>query len=38
VRLTTLLKKQKHNAVFGLTANPKTKLEEIASDTHVLIC
>ena len=38
VRLTTLLKKQKHPAVFGLTANPKTKLEEIASDTHVLIC
>ncbi len=38
VRLTTLLKKQKHTAVFGLTANPKTKLEEIASDTHVLIC
>jgi glutamine---fructose-6-phosphate transaminase (isomerizing) len=38
VRLTTLLKEQKHTAVFGLTANPKTKLEEIASDTHVLIC
>jgi glutamine---fructose-6-phosphate transaminase (isomerizing) len=38
VRLTTLLKKQKHTAIFGLTANPKTKLEEIASATHVLIC
>ena len=38
VRLTTLLKKQKHTAVFGLTANPKTKLEEIATDTEVLIC
>jgi glucosamine--fructose-6-phosphate aminotransferase (isomerizing) len=38
VRLTTLLKKQKHNAIFGLTANQKTKLEEIASATHVLIC
>jgi glucosamine--fructose-6-phosphate aminotransferase (isomerizing) len=38
VRLTTLLKKQKHSAVFGLTANPDTKLEEIASETHILIC
>jgi glucosamine--fructose-6-phosphate aminotransferase (isomerizing) len=38
VRLTTLLKKQKHTAVFGLTANPNTKLEEIASATHILIC
>jgi len=38
VRLTTALKKMKHSAVFGLTANPKTKLEEIASATHVLIC
>lgn len=38
VRLTSALKKQKHTAVFGLTANPKTKLEEIASATHVLIC
>jgi glucosamine--fructose-6-phosphate aminotransferase (isomerizing) len=38
VRLTTGLKKQKHPAIFGLTANPSTKLEEIASDTHILIC
>ena len=38
VRLTTALKKQKHPAVFGLTANPKTKLEELASGTHVLTC
>jgi glutamine---fructose-6-phosphate transaminase (isomerizing) len=38
VRLTTALKKQKHNAVFGLTANPATKLEEIADDTQILIC
>lgn len=38
IRLTTSLKKQKHSAVFGLTANPKTKLEEIASTTHVLKC
>jgi glutamine---fructose-6-phosphate transaminase (isomerizing) len=32
------LKKQKHTAVFGLTANKGTKLEEIAGDTHVLKC
>lgn len=38
VRLTTGLKKQNHKAVFGLTANPGTKLEEIANDTQVLIC
>jgi glucosamine--fructose-6-phosphate aminotransferase (isomerizing) len=38
VRLTTLLKKQNHPAVFGLTAYPKTKLEEIASRTHILSC
>jgi glucosamine--fructose-6-phosphate aminotransferase (isomerizing) len=38
VRLTTRLKNQKHSAVFGLTANPKTKLEEIATATHVLMC
>jgi glucosamine--fructose-6-phosphate aminotransferase (isomerizing) len=38
VRLTSSLKNQKHKAVFGLTANPDTKLEEIASGTHVLNC
>jgi glutamine---fructose-6-phosphate transaminase (isomerizing) len=38
VRLTTRLKKQNHHSVFGLTANPNTKLEEIADDTHILIC
>jgi glucosamine--fructose-6-phosphate aminotransferase (isomerizing) len=38
IRLTTFLKKQKHTAVFGLTANQGTKLEEIDSATHVLIC
>jgi glutamine---fructose-6-phosphate transaminase (isomerizing) len=38
VRLTTGLKNKKHDAVFGLTANPGTKLEEIAIDTHVLTC
>jgi glucosamine--fructose-6-phosphate aminotransferase (isomerizing) len=38
IRLATGLKKKKHPAVFGLTANLKTKLEEIATATHVLIC
>lgn len=38
VRLTTALKKQNHPAVFGLTAYPKTKLEEIVSSTHILSC
>lgn len=38
VRLTTGLKNKKHPAVFGLTANPSTKLEEIAADTHILTC
>jgi len=38
VRLTTSLKSQKHSAVFGLTANNNTKLEEIATSTHVLKC
>jgi glucosamine--fructose-6-phosphate aminotransferase (isomerizing) len=38
IRLAAALKKQKHKAIFGLTANNKTKLEEIASGTHVLKC
>jgi glutamine---fructose-6-phosphate transaminase (isomerizing) len=38
IRLASYLKKQKHTAVFGLTANQNTKLEEIASGTHVLSC
>jgi glucosamine--fructose-6-phosphate aminotransferase (isomerizing) len=38
IRLATALKKKNHGAVFGLTANPKTKLEEIADGTHVLKC
>jgi glutamine---fructose-6-phosphate transaminase (isomerizing) len=38
IRLVTSLKKQKHNAVFGLTANPGTKLEEITNGTQVLTC
>jgi glutamine---fructose-6-phosphate transaminase (isomerizing) len=38
IRLASNLRKQKHSAVFGLTANRNTKLEEIASNTHVLKC
>ena len=38
IRLVTALKKQKHNAVFGLTANHNTKLQEIATETHILSC
>jgi glucosamine--fructose-6-phosphate aminotransferase (isomerizing) len=38
VRLTTSLRKNNHSAVFGLTANPDTKLEEIANATHILKC
>ncbi len=38
IRLAGALKKQKHPAVFGLTANPKTKLEELCSAAHVLSC
>ena len=38
IRLASVLKKQGHDAVFGLTANPNTKLEEVTVKTHVLNC
>lgn len=38
IRLVALLKKLNHPAVFGLTANKGTKLEELAIKTHVLKC
>jgi glucosamine--fructose-6-phosphate aminotransferase (isomerizing) len=38
IRLVSSLKKKKHKAVFGLTANKGTKLEETVADTHVLEC
>lgn len=38
IRLVSDLKKKRHNAVFGLTANTKTKLEEIVTTAHVLSC
>lgn len=38
IRLASSLKKKKHNAVFGLTANHNTKLEEFTQGAHVLKC
>ena len=38
IRLVNVLKSRNHNAIFGLTANKNTKLEEFAYDTHVLSC
>jgi glutamine---fructose-6-phosphate transaminase (isomerizing) len=38
IRLASALKRQNHNAVFGLTANNSTKLQEIVNDTHILSC
>lgn len=38
IRLVNALKKKKHDAVFGLTANKNTKLEEFADTSHVLSC
>ena len=38
IRLVLELKRKNHNAIFGLTANKKTKLEEFANDTHILSC
>jgi glucosamine--fructose-6-phosphate aminotransferase (isomerizing) len=32
------LKKKNHKAIYGLTANKNTKLQELAADTHVLSC
>ncbi len=38
IRLVNVLKKKNHNAIFGLTANKNTKLEESANDTHIISC
>jgi glucosamine--fructose-6-phosphate aminotransferase (isomerizing) len=38
IRLVSLLVGQEHNAVFGVTANEKTKLQEMVSMTHILTC
>lgn len=38
VRLLYTLEKRNLDALFGLTANKNTKLEELATDTHILSC
>ncbi|MCJ7448952.1 MAG: SIS domain-containing protein [Bacteroidales bacterium] len=38
IRMVIDLKKKNHSAIFALTANKNTKLEEFATDTHVLSC
>jgi glucosamine--fructose-6-phosphate aminotransferase (isomerizing) len=38
VRLIYTLEKRNHDALFCLTANTGTKLEELAKETHVLSC
>ena len=38
IRLVEALKKKKHDAIFGLTANPGTRLEKTAHAAHVLRC
>jgi glutamine---fructose-6-phosphate transaminase (isomerizing) len=38
IRLVYSLKQRNHDAVFGLTANKNTKLQELVHDTHILSC
>ncbi len=38
IRMVIDLKKKNHTALFGLTANKNTKLQELAADTHILSC
>jgi glucosamine--fructose-6-phosphate aminotransferase (isomerizing) len=38
IRLVNALNKNNHGAIFGLTASKNTKLEEFATDSHVLSC
>jgi glucosamine--fructose-6-phosphate aminotransferase (isomerizing) len=38
IRLVYSLKQRNHDALFGLTANQGTKLEELVADTHILAC
>lgn len=38
IRMVLDLKNKKHNAIFGLTANNNTKLQEFADDIHILSC
>ena len=38
IRLVDALRKRKHDAIFGLTANHGTRLEELTHASHVLRC
>lgn len=38
IRLVMSLLREKHDAIFGLTANKNTKLEELAKDTYIISC
>jgi len=38
IRMVIDLKKKNHKAIFGLTANKNTKLQELTAATHVLSC
>lgn len=38
IRLVSSLTSQGHKSVFGITANEKTKLQELVSLTHILTC
>jgi len=38
IRLVYALIKRNHGAVFGLTANKNTKLQELVPDTHIISC
>jgi len=38
IRLLISLKKKKHSSVFGMTANKKTKMEDVVSGIHILSC
>ena len=38
IRLVYSLKQRNHDAVFGLTANKNTKLQELVHDTFILSC
>jgi len=38
IRMVIAHKNKNHKALFGLTANKNTKLQELADDTHILSC
>jgi glucosamine--fructose-6-phosphate aminotransferase (isomerizing) len=38
IRLVHSLKQRNHDAVFGLTANKNTRLQELVPDTHIISC